>query len=514
MKKILTVLTVLAFSLILAVFAGAIDFSTALKNAKVIEPGDTVTERVYDDKVWTDTLESSSYDPMREIYYVIDLPTKGKFNITVNGAYWTNVTIEIYDSNGNKLNISDGLFFDPPVKKQSFDDFNSKTFNSGKYLLCIDIYERLISQSSYSDMEISFGFNGEHVAGNWVIIEEANCREGGIRAKYCKYCDKEMAREEIGLGDHDYGSWEVVREATEQADGLRVRECDICGEEDEDILEQLVHGKSTKKETVKATCTEDGANNKICKYCGEIVESEVILAKGHKVSKWKTTKEPTAIYGGIEEGKCSTCKEMVEREIPNDPTLPINPDEPVPYDDVEKDKWYYDTVLKVYINHYMIGPSSTKFNPNGKMTVAEAITVATRIFSANAGKKVKKLDVYLEENPIEQGESWYQPYVEYAVLNEIIKEDDFNSYNAPAKRAEMAYIFARCVEMEQINEIESIPDVEREEKYGEEIYYLYNAGILAGNDSLGTFTPDRDITRAEVSALIARITNLTDRVKK
>jgi len=34
---------------------------------------------------------------------------------------------------------------------------------------------------------------------------------------------------------------------------------------------------------------------------------------------------------------------------------------------------------------------------------------------------------------------------------------------------------------------------------------LYKAGVLAGNDSIGTFNPGSNITRAEASAIVSRV---------
>ena len=44
------------------------------------------------------------------------------------------------------------------------------------------------------------------------------------------------------------------------------------------------------------------------------------------------------------------------------------------------------------------------------------------------------------------------------------------------------------------------------------IYTLYRAGILTGSDAYGTFNPDTNITRAEVSAIISRMIDPSQRV--
>lgn len=41
--------------------------------------------------------------------------------------------------------------------------------------------------------------------------------------------------------------------------------------------------------------------------------------------------------------------------------------------------------------------------------------------------------------------------------------------------------------------------------------YVYRAGILTGNDGFGTFTPDSNILRSEVAAIVTRMTERSAR---
>lgn len=69
------------------------------------------------------------------------------------------------------------------------------------------------------------------------------------------------------------------------------------------------------------------------------------------------------------------------------------------------------------------------------------------------------------------------------------------------------------IPLEKINTISSIPDVARQDQYGDEIYRLYEAGVLGGNDELGTFAPDRNIIRAEAASIIIRLARTVDRLQ-
>lgn len=175
--------------------------------------------------------------------------------------------------------------------------------------------------------------------------------------------------------------------------------------------------------------------------------------------------------------------------------------------DVTEQNWYYDNVMTVCDAGLMQGSSETTFNPEGTMTLAEAITMAARLYSSN------KKD---NETFVPTGGAWYEVYVNYAIKNGIIKEGDFSDYGKAATRAEMAYIFYGSVDASWLNKINSrtVPDVSKDSKYGKEIYALYDAGILTGSDDAGTFRPDSVIIRAEAAIILGRTAYIISRVKK
>ena len=54
-----------------------------------------------------------------------------------------------------------------------------------------------------------------------------------------------------------------------------------------------------------------------------------------------------------------------------------------------------------------------------------------------------------------------------------------------------------------INNISEIPDVSLSEPYGSAVYSLYNAGVLSGSDTYGTFNPASPIKRSEVATIVS-----------
>lgn len=170
------------------------------------------------------------------------------------------------------------------------------------------------------------------------------------------------------------------------------------------------------------------------------------------------------------------------------------------FEDVKNDAWYKDTVKAVYEYDLMTGTSESKFSPSGNTTIAQAITIAVRL----------NIIYYTGETDIENtGPYWYSGYVEYALNNRIILKE-YSNYNKHATRAEFVTILAKALPSEALDQKNtvpsgSIPDVPLSAAYSSAAYTLYRAGILSGNDSKGTFTPNSSIRRSEVSAITSRM---------
>lgn len=168
--------------------------------------------------------------------------------------------------------------------------------------------------------------------------------------------------------------------------------------------------------------------------------------------------------------------------------------------DVSNTEWYADSVSKAYEYGLVSGNDEISYNPTGNVSIAETIVLACRLNN-----------IYCENNyTFDGGAEWYQPYVDYAIKHKII-DKEYADYNAPAARKEFATILSKALpkeEFEEINKITEIPDVANEEN---NIYMLYNAGIIAGNDKYGTFYPTSNIQRSEVAAIIVRIADKAQR---
>ena len=179
------------------------------------------------------------------------------------------------------------------------------------------------------------------------------------------------------------------------------------------------------------------------------------------------------------------------------------------FSDVSSGEWYNSYVKDAYELGFMRGSSDTSFNPNGNMTVAEAVTIVSRVHDTYSSKGT----VFDQTS----GDNWYDCYIRYAIENDIITEGQFDDFERNISRAEMALVFSKAVPADYLtakNNVTEIPDVPSTNAYHDELLMLYNAGVIMGNDEFGTFKPNNNIVRAEAAAIIGRIALPETRIVK
>ena len=176
------------------------------------------------------------------------------------------------------------------------------------------------------------------------------------------------------------------------------------------------------------------------------------------------------------------------------------------FSDVKSDYWFANGIQAAYELGLMSGDSKTTFNPNGDMTIAEALAIACRLHSIYYG----------ENSSFSGGNPWYQPYVDYAVQKGFIKNGEYSDYTKKATRANFANITYAALPAEtwtSINNISKLPDVHSSDWFGTPVFALYNAGVLKGNDKYGTFNPNNTIKRSEIATIVTRVAVPSTRVR-
>ncbi len=177
------------------------------------------------------------------------------------------------------------------------------------------------------------------------------------------------------------------------------------------------------------------------------------------------------------------------------------------FTDVPANVWYSPEIKSTYELGLMQGDSATTFNPEGNVTVAEILTMASRAHAIYNGNTIDT----------SFGDQWYTPYYAYALANGITAEGEFDDLERPAKRGEVAKVFAAALPADyynKINDVAVIPDVPNSYFAKDALLLLYNAGVVVGNDVYGNYFPESKIIRAEAAAIINRAALKESRIKK
>lgn len=166
------------------------------------------------------------------------------------------------------------------------------------------------------------------------------------------------------------------------------------------------------------------------------------------------------------------------------------------FSDVPAGQWYSNDVKQAYELGLMDGKDGGRFDPDGNLTLAEAVTMAARVCA-----------IYYGEKFVPGGSPWYQNAVDYAIENGIIYDGEYTDFRAKATRADFANLLYWAIpsdEFPRINRIAWISDIDPNNAYFHDIYLLYGAGVLTGSET-GAFQPNEPVRRSEAAAIITRV---------
>lgn len=182
--------------------------------------------------------------------------------------------------------------------------------------------------------------------------------------------------------------------------------------------------------------------------------------------------------------------------------------------DVKGTEWFISGVSSAVNLSLMQGETSDRFNPNGNITVAQTIAVASRIHALYETGSLEELNSYT-------GAKWYSGVEKYALEKGIIKVDDFSveDMNNPATRADLCYILDGSLPQKEITtqvnnnlQMSDVKDLNSTIKYADTVLKHMNAGIITGYED-GSVKPTNRITRAEASVIITRLVKPSTRME-
>ena len=167
------------------------------------------------------------------------------------------------------------------------------------------------------------------------------------------------------------------------------------------------------------------------------------------------------------------------------------------FTDVPETAWFYTYVKTAYEYALANGTSAKQFSPDGKFTVAQALTAAANIHVAYTGGSIST----------DGAKNWYDPYVDYCVANGIVKAGQFADVTKNITRGDMAVVFAAILPAEEYTAVRdgACPDVTDSMACAAAVQKLYRAGIVGGDAGTGNYRPNDEIVRSEACVIFTRI---------
>lgn len=170
------------------------------------------------------------------------------------------------------------------------------------------------------------------------------------------------------------------------------------------------------------------------------------------------------------------------------------------FKDVSRSDWFYEEVTTLVAKGIVSGYEDSTFRPDNTVTVAEFLKMSMEAVD-------KKLLLV-------NGGKWYATYVETAIQDGIIKENDFDSYERPITRSEMGSIVDKLLGLttakredyyKYIRDISEVKSV-----YRNSMIDVFVAGIITGYDDY-TIRGGNNAKRSEASVVIIRMIDMSKR---
>lgn len=180
-------------------------------------------------------------------------------------------------------------------------------------------------------------------------------------------------------------------------------------------------------------------------------------------------------------------------------------EETLPFTDVSKDKWFYDSVKYVSDNNIMKGIGNQRFDPNGKVTRAQLVETLYRIDGA---PEVTGSSSFTDV----KADAWYTSAVSWAAENGIVNgfSDKTFKPGLPIIREQAAVILHRYMKYAgesfrgDFNFKLKLYDTAEASDYAiDSIYWMVFKEILEG-DNKGYFNPRDALTRAQLAAILTK----------
>lgn len=185
------------------------------------------------------------------------------------------------------------------------------------------------------------------------------------------------------------------------------------------------------------------------------------------------------------------------------------------FSDLTRDSVFYDNVSALYEYGLSVGKADGTFGLTDPVTVSQGVIFAGRLRSFYENGNVEAgAAAFRSEDP---AQPVYEPYLLYLQNVGALDEELYGLYYTYATRATMAHILASALPAAAYENINGsivtqcyaarthIRDVNEYTEYYRDILALYRWGICQGVDAVGSFLPEKTITRGALAAMLTRI---------
>ena len=163
------------------------------------------------------------------------------------------------------------------------------------------------------------------------------------------------------------------------------------------------------------------------------------------------------------------------------------------FTDVLETAWYHKAVTAMADGGLVSGVGNNKFNPNGTLTYAQFCTILAKACSFEVGR---------------DNEYWAYKAIQSCISAGFITdlgEINQKNYDTPISReAAVSAMYLAGEKKVAVKDVSAtdIPDYAKiSDRYKDNILKAYQVGITSGMDSLGTFEPKGNLTRAQICTL-------------
>lgn len=310
----------------------------------------------------------------------------------------------------------------------------------------------------------------------------------------CKYCGHVQAGEEMPLIPHDLVLTNELKPTCQNTGYSGDQVCSVCKYTEKGTeLPVTDHDYILINDSLPTCTTEGYTGDTVCTTCDYLVPGEKQEIIDHEWSIWTTLILPTYREEGLAQRNCIMCDMTQEKSIDKIVSKPIA------FEDIEKDEYYYNSLVWAYNQEITDGTDATHFSPSTVCNRAQMVTFLWRIFTMN--------ETSHGTNPfvdVPKGSFFYDATL-WAEKNGITTGTSATTFspNQSVSRAQVVTFLWRATGEPTTIAKNSFTDIPEHSYYTNAVLWATETGITVGTGN-SQFSPDAPCTRAQIVTFLCR----------